>query len=480
MLSGDWLVGFPHGYGTCKYTTGMVYIGQWEYGKQVGVGRCEYPTGHSYEGQWENGLATGNGHLEDADFTYDGEVRYGVPHGSGTSVSKRNAFMYTGQWQSGLMTGQGKYVMWESGGELEYIGQMKDNHMHGEGELIANGELLHKGMWACDEPIAYEGELSESVPNGTGIGVLIKRHVTYSGSWKDGLPCGEGEGKYDATVEQEDPFIPREWDANRPGVHIFTYRSGQGLLCESGHVLKPVLGLGRWWCDADCNKATCTRLSHRQIQLRCDRCSVNCCGPCCVRIAMRSPLNYLPAYIPEMLATGSIHLFTGAWEDGEPNGHGLCLFADGGRYEGMWCNGYPHGEGEFCPPLTRGPGVQYPQQRGDVEFSMVLKHHKGNWEYGIPVLSFPSVPLNVPVTENETAATAESSAQSTEIDSVQAMPAKCLATNRPEISQEAAVTDNRPAAPTADDSNPHSLDWLIFVSTIAVGFVAYVVYRNQS
>ncbi len=193
----------PHGKGILTYPGGLTYDGEWKNGLPNGA-LTQSNTGIVYyKGTWKDGEYHGFGIAG----TYEGEFKNGQRHGIGKETGLSGGTeTYEGEWKNDTMTGKGKFtkdgttivaewndyegldckgsIIFSDGykytGDLKgvtswfpthiaegkgkllfpngdyYIGEFKDNYMHGEGKLtledVTASVIMEKNevvkMWA--------------------------------------------------------------------------------------------------------------------------------------------------------------------------------------------------------------------------------------------------------------------------------------------------------------------------------------------
>ncbi len=75
---------------------------------------------------------------------YIGEVKYGKPHGTG-STRCADGSSYGGEWKDGFPHGQGTYT-WPGG--RKWVGELNNGSLHGQGtEYNPDGAVRRKGWW---------------------------------------------------------------------------------------------------------------------------------------------------------------------------------------------------------------------------------------------------------------------------------------------------------------------------------------------
>ena len=154
--------------------------------------------------------------------TYEGDVRHGIPHGTGTMEWDDGA-VYRGAWVDGRPHGSGKY-RWPDG--ARYVGQWRDGRRHGVGAMEWADGTYYEGTWQEGHPggtgfmewrdgTTYEGELAAGRPDGVGT-YTAPDGLRYEGEFAEGravggiltVPSGQ---QYWATMTPEG-----EWVRERP------------------------------------------------------------------------------------------------------------------------------------------------------------------------------------------------------------------------------------------------------------------------
>ena len=172
---GYWKDGVRDGKGVITYSCGATYKGNWKYDKQHGKGVYRFSNGTTYDGYWKAGVRDGKGVLTYFfGDTYDGNWKDGRKHGKGVQRYS-DGTTCDGNWKDGKKHGDCKIT--KSGYFFE--GVFKYGKKHGYGtEIKSNGEK-YMGMWSDDK---Y---------NGKGF-YQYRTGVSYTGSFKNGSPCGKG------------------------------------------------------------------------------------------------------------------------------------------------------------------------------------------------------------------------------------------------------------------------------------------------
>ncbi len=113
------------------------------------------------------------------DHTYQGEMKNGRPHGTGTLIYQGGA-VYEGEFNMGKRCGWG---VWEHPNGTSYEGQWQDDLYHGYGILTIPNNL------------SYEGHFKAGLKHGQGIQTWADGR-RYQGQWKEGRRHGAGTMYY--------------------------------------------------------------------------------------------------------------------------------------------------------------------------------------------------------------------------------------------------------------------------------------------
>lgn len=230
--SGGCVEGVPHGHGRCEFRSGSVYTGHMENGLMSGKGEIRVADGFTYRGDFKKNSLEGHGVIVFPDGAeYEGQVVDGYRHGQGHYTS--GALTYTGGWSWGKRHGTG--IMRYSSSSY-YDGSFNNGHEHGFGirqwesmDLYKgeykNGKRHGKGLmiWRSAQE-EYDGEWSDGLQNGYGIGITLKngKRTVYKGQWKDGLHHGPGRAEY-----SDGSVLVGEWNMGRKqGAFQVLYSTG--------------------------------------------------------------------------------------------------------------------------------------------------------------------------------------------------------------------------------------------------------------
>jgi len=108
----------------------------------VGYSQC-------VEGDCENG--TGTYIYAYNRSKYVGEFKNNKMHGQGT-FTMGDGSKYIGEYKDDMMHGEGTITF--ANGEEKYVGEFKNSNMHGQGTFTnADGTIYHKGLWENGKPV---------------------------------------------------------------------------------------------------------------------------------------------------------------------------------------------------------------------------------------------------------------------------------------------------------------------------------------
>ncbi|KAK1941900.1 Radial spoke head 10 B [Phytophthora citrophthora] len=380
VSDGDWLITFangdkysgacrhkkPWGKGTCKFANGAVYTGEWADGLREGRGICVNPDGTILEGEWQHSIFVKairsplvdvslsstspppspkrssvadsgehpmdgthrhvyrNGDVYEGEFkdghrdgfgifteratgsTYEGQWMHNARHGTGILTSGSKDFIYDGAWENDTRCGFGHCVI--SGGRETYSGQWRANSFHGTGKYtdaegsIYEGEFVRGKKHGVGKLVSsitetesdsttqhqteqYSGEWRDGSREGLGDAVFADGSI-YSGQWRNDVQDGEGT----FTTTEGDRYVGQWHRGSREGAGVLTIGSS-GVIKE-----------GQWCRDEPMD------------------------GEWTITFPDGSK-------------------FTGECVGGRPHGRGICKYASGDLYDGMWMNGKRHGSG---------------------------------------------------------------------------------------------------------------------------------------
>ena len=137
--------------------------------------------------------------------SYEGEFRYGLPHGWGTQKWQDGA-VYVGEFFESFRTGHGQQTF-DNGDN--FAGEWKGGFMHG------------KGVYTWVDGSKYVGTFFEGLMEGKGI-LTLANGESYDGEWKNGL--SDGHGMYSA--EDGSKHLGKYKAGMRHGSGTITWRTG--------------------------------------------------------------------------------------------------------------------------------------------------------------------------------------------------------------------------------------------------------------
>ncbi|MCB9283399.1 MAG: caspase family protein [Lewinellaceae bacterium] len=228
-ISGD----CKNGKGIYIYPSGAIYIGEFKDGEIHGIGACHYSDGSKYQGEWVNRYPEGRGTKTLPDGSkWTGRWKKGQPidengqvvinlfpgreiaaeegNGniqtgciSGNCENGDGAFAYAdgskyeGQFAHGKPNGIGTFTHFDGD---RYEGGFKDGFQHGKGALYGKNGSVTVGIWENGEYIGAEavveapqwGCIQGDCKNGRGIFIRKEDGAKFTGSFRNGLPHGEG------------------------------------------------------------------------------------------------------------------------------------------------------------------------------------------------------------------------------------------------------------------------------------------------
>ncbi len=177
---------------------GDIYTGTFTGWERDGYGIYELPSQQSrYAGQYTNDKAEGFGAYgflgEESGEYYAGTWEDNERDGYGEYYNPEDGRHYYGQMRDGSFAGVGFYERVLEGSldpfEFRYIGEFRDNSMHGRGLCVWPDGRRFVGEWRdgeMREGVMYSGSLKKPEAGGD----------IYTGEFQDGLPHGRGTYAY--------------------------------------------------------------------------------------------------------------------------------------------------------------------------------------------------------------------------------------------------------------------------------------------
>ncbi|MCI5125003.1 MAG: hypothetical protein D3925_11140 [Candidatus Electrothrix sp. AR5] len=173
----------------------ITWSGKCENGKAAGEGVASWHEGNklitSIKGVMREGRCQSENCLVrivagDKEVKYVGQLKDNDLHGKGT-LTWLDGNEYSGEWFLGKRHGKGKFV-WKNG--TEYSGDWKDDKSTGKGTFI----------WVDRDEKKYIGDVKDGKFHGSGVMFYVSGDK-YSGSWANGKRHGKGRYTFkDGTV----------------------------------------------------------------------------------------------------------------------------------------------------------------------------------------------------------------------------------------------------------------------------------------
>ncbi len=178
-----------------KANQSMTWSGKCENGRADGEGVASWHEGNkivtSIKGVMKDGRCQSENCLAtiaagDKEVIYVGQLKDNNLHGKGT-LTWPDGNEYSGDWLQGKRHGKGRLV-WKNG--AEYTGDWKDDKRTGKGTFI----------WVDRDEKRYVGEVKNDMFHGRGV-MFYTTEDKYSGSWANGKKHGKGTYTFkDGTV----------------------------------------------------------------------------------------------------------------------------------------------------------------------------------------------------------------------------------------------------------------------------------------
>lgn len=247
-----------------------------------GKGTYLYPSGAKYSGQFRNGKIHGKGVLYFSNGNkYTGNWVNHYREGRG-KLEFENGDIYSGEFRASRMDGYGEMTFAKGD---RYEGRWIDNLQHGMGKYFyADGDR-------------YEGTFRKGKLSGKGV-MYYNDGSRYSGKWKNNKKNGKGTFyKIDGTS------IAGIWDDG-----VFEGKQNSGNQNRPSSSSQPSSSIASADKLKDCNTSFCNN--------------------------EKGEFTY-----------GDGSRWVGAFNDGIPEGNGICYYSNGDKYVGNWKRHAPHGDG---------------------------------------------------------------------------------------------------------------------------------------
>ena len=191
--------------GIYKAPDGKVYKGEIQNGKFIGVGEF-VDKDQIIKGKFEDNMnLSEKGRIITEEMEYEGQIRNGIPHGTGTKHWLDSGEVYSGQWENGVMYGEGKLKMQDLS---VYSGGFEFGKFNGEGQILYADNSLVKGAFkkgvisgkgvfkykTHDQDLReeYVGQFLNGIPHGVGTLTFVNGTL-YNGEFKGGMMSGQGK-----------------------------------------------------------------------------------------------------------------------------------------------------------------------------------------------------------------------------------------------------------------------------------------------
>lgn len=380
---GFWEDDLPVGEGTKKFVDGDVFEGIFVGGFEHGMGKWSFNTSLGRTdviGVWENGLFLGISLEEDQE--YQGEIRYGVPHGEGLMTIGDDTF--EGEWRAGKMHGYGRVEMIEGTYEGHfregnysddgiwkdangtYSGKFRNGLKHGHGReetsegayegTFEEGFRSGYGTFTYTSGAVYQGSWLNNEYHGTGL--LVTDEYEYDGNWDHGKKQGErGHITFSNGVEyvgswEADQFHGDGW-LRIPHLGDFEGRFLEGNRTGLGKMslFDGSEYVGEWDLDLPHGRGTFTFTSPKSVIMLATMEPFDIPEPRTTKSFMDFGGEFNGFFVDgEMSGEGTLvaqdgSKYVGEFEHSKPNGYGVLTLSSGGHYEGDWVDGEREGQG---------------------------------------------------------------------------------------------------------------------------------------
>eukprot|EP00549_Striatella_unipunctata_P011171 CAMPEP_0118676338 /NCGR_PEP_ID=MMETSP0800-20121206/1991_1 /TAXON_ID=210618 ORGANISM="Striatella unipunctata, Strain CCMP2910" /NCGR_SAMPLE_ID=MMETSP0800 /ASSEMBLY_ACC=CAM_ASM_000638 /LENGTH=427 /DNA_ID=CAMNT_0006571839 /DNA_START=38 /DNA_END=1321 /DNA_ORIENTATION=- len=301
------------------YSNGDSYLGSFDPISMLRSGHGVYitnATGAMYVGEFKNSMKHGYGMLTLHDKKYKGEFRFDRKHGCGTLILSNTGRLYHGSFRNDAYEGRG--TLWDKNNGTKYVGEWHEGIKEGFGmEYFENGRV-------------YIGEYKAGKCHGHGT-MLDGQHVIYRGEWNNGYRHGHGISIYrEETFEDDKNNTERKYVYTKfEGHFVHGKKHGYGALTNDteGTVQK-----GTWHDDVP---------TSGKWRIQNERDGSVYCGHVMVVRSDGSDEDDLMKIMAVPHGFGSMKYgngdnYSGMFELGDRTGEGVCVFANGDKWEGDW------------------------------------------------------------------------------------------------------------------------------------------------
>lgn len=208
---GDFKNGEIHGIGTCHYTNGNKYQGNWVNRYPEGEGTKTLADGTQIYGPWVKGkpvnaavekdifVARGISYNDDGTDIQSGCITGNCINGKGT-FAYPDGSKYEGEFANKKVHGWGT---WDYPNGDKFVGSFQKGLEDGQGALYKKNGTVQVGQWIAGEYIGQSksgilkvGCVDGNCQQGIGTYVYDEGVATYSGSFNNALPDGNGTCEY--------------------------------------------------------------------------------------------------------------------------------------------------------------------------------------------------------------------------------------------------------------------------------------------
>ncbi len=219
---GDFKNGEIHGVGTCHYTNGSKYQGNWANRYPEGEGVKILADGTTIQGPWKKGkpvnvsaaveedILVARGIRDDGTDIQSGCISGNCINGKGT-FAYADGSKYDGEFANKKVHGWGT---WDYPNGDKFVGSFQKGLQDGQGALYKKDGSVLVGQWINGEYIGQSksgvlkvGCVEGDCQNGFGTYVYDEGVATYSGTFNNSLPDGNGTCEYSNGERYEGQWI---------------------------------------------------------------------------------------------------------------------------------------------------------------------------------------------------------------------------------------------------------------------------------